>query len=588
MSQKAKCPIILTAASTPFELYKNFHFQEIRLERPPPLECGLKMTEVSRLEGIPFKEDIDLEEKSKRLSLIAESCKCDMRLLLNEMQMFQFAKSSKHTSERVSTDMDDFGLHPKVECSELASSTVDDRPEILGVEPRLLRKDIHTLITITGRHFSTTVFPSQCDKVEPVQLLIAGEECRHFRVISEEKILAICPPCVFPKDVSDETAIYEDTKNVDCLTSIFAPVVVRKRCSNGLVLDSISRIGLESNDPGGISNIEYDIPIRETVFDQKMSRDDFIRKAKAQKEARERMANESEGFMSSEEDEFEKESDRLVHNDNEEKHEPENDQTMDEPCEEKEEIKILNPQDILDEAVAGLDLCDTHAVLPTEDSPVKSENINCFADELACLSDAVLLEDSFTVLAIPLLSGAVEGFGSHAFDSSSGADQSIDRLCKGKNKKPPSFETLYATGANESGFFFGNSDAYTTHPVGQRDRRLLSYSELHSRGLGYLDNFTLPSDENSDDSKSAMETEETDPSFVQLRASIQSEDEILLGSQVSPSLLSLPSVLAQGLRTAPKHGFTRNLSPLLQMRLSGISLNALGIMHLAVANGNVW
>ena len=59
-----------------------------------------------------------------------------------------------------------------------------------------------------------------------------------------------------------------------------------------------------------------------------------------------------------------------------------------------------------------------------------------FADELQRLSDAALLEDSFTSLAIPSLSGPVEGFGSQALEPTFDTDQAVEKLSKAKNKKP--------------------------------------------------------------------------------------------------------------------------------------------------------
>ena len=148
----------------------------------------------------------------------------------------------------------------------------------------------------------------------------------------------------------------------------------------------------------------------------------------------------------------------------------------------------------------------------------------------------------------------------------------------------PSFEAIYSSGVNESGFFFGTSDSYVTHPNRNRDRQLLSFSELHSRGLGFLDINASP-EENSDNSKSGLnEHEETMSSFLQLQTRIRSEDDILLNSYVSPTFLSLPSLLEQGLDVARKHGFTKDLSPLLQLRRSHVATNSLGIMHSVLAS----
>ncbi len=88
---------------------------------------------------------------------------------------------------------------------------------------------------------------------------------------------------------------------------------------------------------------------------------------------------------------------------------------------------------------------------------------------------------------------------------------------------------------NESGFFFGNSDVYVTYPNMQRDRRVLSYSEHHSRGLGFLDKMSVP-DESDEASKMGPIDDETDLAFFQLQNRVHHEDDILLSSQPSPTL----------------------------------------------------
>jgi len=152
----------------------------------------------------------------------------------------------------------------------------------------------------------------------------------------------------------------------------------------------------------------------------------------------------------------------------------------------------------------------------------------------------------------------------------------------------PSFEALYSSGMNESSFFFGNTDSYDTYPIMRSDRQLLSYSELHSRGLGFLDNSGCSFEENPDNSKSGTEDEHTESSFLQLQTRVRLEDDILLNSQVPPSFLSLPSLLKQGLDVARSLDFIMDPMPLLRSRRNQIAANALGVMHSAVANCDLW
>ena len=126
----------------------------------------------------------------------------------------------------------------------------------------------------------------------------------------------------------------------------------------------------------------------------------------------------------------------------------------------------------------------------------------------------------------------------------------------------------------------------------QRDRQLLSYSELHSRGLGFLDNNNvLPEESPSEDSNSGLndEDEEILPFFQSLQTTrARSEDDLYLNPNVSATMSSLPSLLEQGLDVARKHGFTKDMSPLLQLRKSQLATTSLGIMHTTVANCKRW
>lgn len=452
MAQKAKCPIVLTATSVPAEL-SNFRFKYITLERPLPQECSIKMAQVSKSEGMSF-HDISLEEKLKRLSLIAEVCQCDMRKILNTMQLFAKSEPSNNTK----VDMNNFGLQPNANCSSNMSNVVveDDRPLVSTVEPKLVPRDKHTLITITGKGFSSTTFPAQpSDMFQPTVVFIGGKECTHFRVISDTQIIAVCPPCVIPRGVSKDIRYEEEgSKNIDCLTCKFAEIVVYKKSSNGLLLHSNSHLGAFGTKSNSW-NVEYDIQLRDDDWEARASKDDLARKLNAQKKAQKNMADNNDGLMSSsDEEEFDAKpgpKKKEIESESEEDDKPLDDKKLgvastekmedkhDSKESETEELIDVDPQTLLDEVIAKLDCKEPsrEAMVPSDTNPMSLIDANNFADELARLSDAILIEDSLSSLAIPSLSGAVEGFGSHAIDPSySTTDPTIDKLSKAKNKKP--------------------------------------------------------------------------------------------------------------------------------------------------------
>lgn len=431
VAQKAKCPIILTANSSPSEL-TNFRHQCINLNRPLPQECSTKMAHAAKSTGMCFNHDLGSEAILNRLSSIAEVCQCDLRKILNEMQLFHFAESLQHTrSARV--DMDTFEIQRATDCST-HRGTVDDRPIIVSIEPKIIPKDRHTLITITGKNFFSATFPAQRCNAGSASLFIGDKECRHFRIVSATEIIAVCPPCNIPKGVSEE-AIYQDdlSKNIDCLSCKFVEVSVRKKCASGVILHSNSRLGV-ANNASKNWNIEYDILLRDDAWVEYVSKEDFIRKSKSQKEAQERAAIENDSLMLSfDGEEFEEKT--VPHRKNVQVQPDEGSEaTMESEC----EMVVISPQTMLDSAIAEIEACEEAFELqPPPD--VHGKNIvefNQFADQLGLLSDAILLDDSISGLAIPSLSGSVEGFGWDALETSSTETSTIAKLCKGKNKKP--------------------------------------------------------------------------------------------------------------------------------------------------------
>jgi hypothetical protein len=93
---------------------------------------------------------------------------------------------------------------------------------------------------------------------------------------------------------------------------------------------------------------------------------------------------------------------------------------------------------MLDAAIAGMEESEKTSMirLSSDIDLVTLVEFNHFADEVRLLSDAIMLEDAFSTLAIPSLAGSVEGFGSDFLESASATVSSVPKLCKGKNKKP--------------------------------------------------------------------------------------------------------------------------------------------------------
>ena len=569
LSQKAKCPIVLTSTLLPPQLYYNsiIKYKHIELMRPSPAECSAKIDQVRKAEGIAMRGEIDQE--GSWLSLIAETYQCDLRKILNEMQIFRYKSVQSDCSDMQQLNL---GLSQSKSNTFVFTDFETEFPVILDIEPKILHRGRYSVLTIEGENLLHS------------ELFFGDQRCEHFAVVNDNKIIAVCPPCRFPKGVSRD-AIYEEDQHLDCLSCKFVEVSLRKRCPNSrLLLHSNITSSRDSNIRTNW-NVEYDIPLREGKFDQQMSREAFIREAKANLKRHQKQNFTIDSDMSSE-DEFENIypaenlPEKVDANEEEEEEEAEVEMT-------DEDARVLLNQALSNVDVTSSSLSKEETKLSRETLQQISRQLNAFADDLARVSDASLLEDSFS-LPTPTLSGAVEGFGRELFDSdTSDTDPTIDKLSKGKNKKPPSFDTLYETGVNESGFFFGASDAYVCHPNRLRERKLLSLSETNSRGVGQLD-IELKEDVVEADSNSGFDTVESDSLFPLIPTRNNNEDDILLKANESVAILSLPSLLMQHCDELENFAFTRRESPLLDLKRTQIWKDSIYVMYDLLVHGKSW
>jgi hypothetical protein len=273
---------------------------------------------------------------------------------------------------------------------------------------------------------------------------------------------------------------------------------------------------------------------------------------------------------------------------------PKIDTMEEEQAEEEAQIKEtdVDAEGLLKEALSNINITPlspskNDAVDSRESLKQSALDFNSFADDLARFSDASMFESSFT-LHVPQLSGAVEGFGNHLFSSeASESDPTIEKLSKGKNNKPPCFETIYQTGVNDSEFFFGESDSYLCHPNRPRERQLLCLSEMNSRGLGRLD-VELKEDVVDADSNSGFGAEESDSMFPQIPTRTDSEDDILLGTNAPSAFLSLPSLLMKCHDGVLNAKLTHNESSLLDIRRNQTCTDSMYAMFEMLTNGKSW
>jgi hypothetical protein len=583
LSQKAKSPIVLTATSMPPELLSgSFKFEHIELQRPSIEECCCKIEEVAKAEGMVVKNDAEGAKVNSRLSLIAEYFQCDIRKILNEMQLFHASITYKPPGSTQEVTVFPRGWKAKLDGAD-KSGFEDDRPVILSIDPILIPRDRHTLITIEGKNFRGT---------EHATLFLGGVACRHFSVASDSKIIAVCPPLVIPNGVS-KGLVYESLADypIKCLSSKFVNVVVRTRCSNKLFLDSSS-----CPPPYRATwNLEYDAPIECSLLDQRLSKQEFLRKAKAQQKRLEKEAD--NGFMSSSDEEVEFEGDCrpqpsekkvIIESSDEEEEKEQADHSGNSL---KANVLDVDPQTLLNDALSELmNEQPNQEVAKTccMNQSSSTNEMDTFAEEMGRMSDVAFLDDA--LVGLPLLSGAVEGLGSQSvegiFTDSIPADPTIDQLSK-ETLQRPGFESLCLGSSSKDTYFYGDVDAYMVHPCTQRERFLLINSQLHSRGLGALDT-AIETESYDKEPPGSIDEELESPELKPLSLHTKSEDDMMLPSQPSSTHLLLNSLLGKHLSHEASITYRSNIEdrPWLKLRMQETQTKALETMSNLLAPGN--
>eukprot|EP00550_Attheya_septentrionalis_P010769 CAMPEP_0198305188 /NCGR_PEP_ID=MMETSP1449-20131203/57779_1 /TAXON_ID=420275 /ORGANISM="Attheya septentrionalis, Strain CCMP2084" /LENGTH=1326 /DNA_ID=CAMNT_0044007719 /DNA_START=96 /DNA_END=4076 /DNA_ORIENTATION=+ len=566
LAKKAKCPIVLTATSPPGPLINScIGFNEATLTLPSPMECVKKMVHVAKMEGISWRtkrsnvnETIDVKE---RLCHIANLCYCDLRRIMNEMQLFAHASSR---SEVMTRTLIDKALQPACKFTRIPLPVLT-HPSITDVSPCIVSHDSFEVLTIRGRNFVDAVEQaSEKNKGMPGQLVvrIGNQSCPSVRVLDDNTMLAICPPCFVPTNATGLGVVRDDID--DSITSRYAPVSILVKNTDGSIIASTDNVTLDHIEGScALSaprcwNIEYEFPDLSDRLQAicKKQFDDRKNKSRLKKRKNTDLSSDSEN-------EFEMDCDPkpaigLLQE------------------EEKENLRVngsiksppaaidVNLKDfafMFNKAAAGLDVTFAESTLPvSNETPLEQIDTSAYemdtlAQSMEMFSDAAVLEDAFTTNAIPYLAGAVPGFGPDLVDgvpaslttSANPFEMNSKKLQRNGSNKPPSIERIYASGWNESAFFFGGSDTYMTHPSQSQERRLVSRTHATSRQtrMGICD--PVPSNSESQDvagSSCSFDSGSQPIEDAMCHASnYMDESDMFLSAPIPTPILSLPSIL---------------------------------------------
>ena len=260
LRKKAKCPIVLTANAVPDSLLSSsMRYLHLEMSLPTPKECASKMRRIIKSEGLRrYETPLNGSDPNEQLSLIAELCRCDLRRICNELQLFSSGPV------RIE-DQDCIEKHVKTTSPETtATSRSDDAsPTITDISPKQVSPHDPTLLTITGKNFNS--FSTTSGSETTCQVTIGSQLCRAARIMDDSTILAVCPPCLLPSGV-DDCGAFEGSAQ-ECRTCRFAPVSLRGHAPTGAIVTTDAAFsttqlcdGTPATFLGPKWNVEYGFP----------------------------------------------------------------------------------------------------------------------------------------------------------------------------------------------------------------------------------------------------------------------------------------------------------------------------------------
>jgi len=479
LTKKAKCPIILTSTSLPRSLANSVSITYIHdtLISPTPTECALKMQEIAAKEGMSYNTKDSASIMSGLMS-IAKLCHCDLRRIYNSLELFSRGSVKEDTFLH-------FTVPSKKEQSR--SDNTYRNPKICSVSPKIVSSIKHTVIKIQGenfiRCFRSNGKDSTTNHMTKFKVMVGNQICVATRILDDETILAVCPPCHLPSGV-DISGRHVDTFE-ECLTCRYAPVVIQMNIPNGMIMRSDApAYNIRSSDGSkrNLPYVTYNFP--EESGDEELSLD------------------EEDGSVIEALDKAVAAYKNLTK----------------EPTDDK--AQCLFSHESLPCAKMYEDLDQMHRVMQNA--------------ELA--SDAALLEDLNHAMSIPELSGPVRGFG---FDLIGDAN-----LLGSEAKAHQTIENVLLNDWNDSSFFFGTSNAYMTRPMSQRDRFLASETNEISDMMESLQSELISPNslDAHDNHKTSIDIGNKDGSETDVPIPPSEEDSVSLPIR-PPFIRSLPSIL---------------------------------------------
>jgi hypothetical protein len=263
LTKRARSPVFLTCNSFPKGLSSaSLRYRSMETCRPTPEECASWMDQLMQNEGISMQLNGG-SDRTKYMASITELCGCDIRRILHELQLFAKCKGEPNAKT------DDAANHASLTLDESGPRS-DVRPvAVVEVSPEKVPSDDFSLIKVKGNNFCALITSSTSDESSngwPVDVYVGDQICPSARIVDDETILAVCPPCRRPANVDEFGLRQHACSSRASLEIRFASLTIQScRPSGGVSVSStairIDTLLDESRFPvAAPCNIEYTFP----------------------------------------------------------------------------------------------------------------------------------------------------------------------------------------------------------------------------------------------------------------------------------------------------------------------------------------
>lgn len=198
LTRKARCPVFLTSNIYPRNLTSaSLRFRHVKTALPSALECAQHMKRIMEKEGIRTRHATD-GKGFEDLQTLMELCGFDNRRILHEMQLFASSEESPLATACQIETVEDASIGT-LETSKHAFMPC--RVSFESVSPAMVASSSYSVLKVQGKGFRSlqnASLGSDDTNAEEVEVFVGDQLCPLAKIVDNETILVICPPCSPP------------------------------------------------------------------------------------------------------------------------------------------------------------------------------------------------------------------------------------------------------------------------------------------------------------------------------------------------------------------------------------------------------